>query len=151
MNMDTASTPPFGPALIGQTEKALDAILRRELSGSGTGTSPTGWVLLKLAEGAGGRLARQDLVARAGAEAKFEAAKADAEIASLLSQGLLDANADEVVLTPDARKLQARVVGATDEIRGHLWGDVPEPEIATAGRVLGTVLIRANAELGYSI
>jgi hypothetical protein len=149
MNMDTASTPPFGPALIGQTEKALDAILRRELSG--TGTSPTGWVLLKLAEGAGGRLARQDLVARAGAEAKFEAAKADAEIASLLSQGLLDADADEVILTPDARELQSRVVGATDEIRGRLWGDVPEPEIATAGRVLGTVLTRANAELGYSI
>ena len=93
--MDTASTPPFGPALIGQTEKALDAILRRELSG--TGVSPTGWVLLKLAEGAGGRLGRQDHVARAGAEAKFEAAKADAEIASQLSRGLLDADGDEVV------------------------------------------------------
>jgi hypothetical protein len=43
------------------------------------------------------------------------------------------------------------VVGTTDEIRGRLWGDVPEPELATAGRVLGTVLLRANAELGYSI
>jgi hypothetical protein len=149
MNMDTASTPPFGPALIGQTEKALDAILRRELSG--TGASPTGWVLLKLAEGAGGRLGRQDLVTRAAVEAKFEAPKAEAEIESLLSQGLLDADADEVVLTPDARELQARVVGTTDEIRGRLWGDVPEPELATAGRVLGTVLTRANAELGYSI
>src|ERR1700748_875653 len=149
MNMDTASTPPFGPALIGQTEKALDAILRRELSG--TGVSPTGWVLLKLAEGAGGRLGRQDLVHRATVEAKFEATKAEAEIATLLSLGLLDADADEVVLTADARELQARVVGTTDEIRGRLWGDVPQPELATAGRVLGKVLIRANAELGYSI
>jgi hypothetical protein len=149
MSMDTASTPPFGPALIGQTEKALDAILRRELSG--TGVSPTSWVLLKLAEGAGGRLGRQDLVARAAVEAKFEEKKADAEIASLLSQGLLDADADEVVLTPGARELQARVVGATDVIRERLWGDVAEPELATAGRVLGTVLTRANAELGYSI
>jgi hypothetical protein len=147
--MDTASTPPFGPALIGQTEKALDAILRRELSG--TGASPTGWVLLKLAEGAGGCLGRQDLVDRAAVEAKFEEAKAEAEIASLLSLGLLDADGGEVVLTPDARELQARVVGRTDEIRGRLWGDVPEPELATAGRVLGTVLLRANAELGYSI
>jgi hypothetical protein len=136
MDMDTASTPPFGPALIGQTEKALDAILRRELSG--TGASPTGWVLLKLAEGAGGRLGRQDLVDRAAVAAKFEEAKAESEIESLLSRGLLDADADEVV-------------GATDGIRGRLWGDVPEPELATAGRVLGTVLTRANAELGYSI
>jgi hypothetical protein len=149
MNMETASTPPFGPALIGQTEKALDAILRRELSG--TGASPTGWVLLKLAEGAGGRLDRQDLVDRAAAEAKFEPTTAEPEIENLLFLGLLDADGDEVVLTADARELQARVVGTTDEIRGRLWGDVPEGELATAGRVLGTVLVRANAELGYSI
>jgi hypothetical protein len=149
MNMDTATTPPFGSALIGQTEKALDAILRRELAG--TGASPTGWVLLKLADGAGGRLGRQDLVDRATAEAKFEATKADSEIESLLFLGLLDDDAGEVVLTPEASELQARVVGATDEIRGRLWGDVPESELATTGRVLGTVLVRANAELGYSI
>jgi hypothetical protein len=146
MNMDTATTPPFGPALLGQTEKALDAILRRELAG--TGVSPTGWVLLKLA---GGRLGRQGLVDLAAAEAKFEPAKSEAEIGSLLSQGLLAADEDEVVLTPGARELQARVVGTTDEIRARLWGDVPEVELATAGRVLGTVLVRANAELGYSI
>src|ERR1700729_1023222 len=109
MTMDTASIPPFGPALIGQTEKALDAILRRELSG--TGASPTGWVLLKLAEGAGGRLGRQDLVDRAAGEARFGEEKAEAEIASLLSLGLLDADEGEVVLTSDARELQARVVG----------------------------------------
>jgi hypothetical protein len=147
--MDTAPTPPFGPALIGQTEKALDAILRRELAG--TGASPTGWVLLKLAEGAGGRLDREGLIARGVVEAKFEPEKAEDEVASLLSRGFLDVDADEVVLTADARELQARVIGTTDEIRGRLWGDVPESELAAAGRVLGTVLVRANAELGYSI
>jgi hypothetical protein len=108
-------------------------------------------VLLKLAEGAGGRLDRQYLVDRAAVEAKFEAPKAEAEIESLLSLGFLDADGGEVILTPDARELQARVVGTTDEIRDRLWGDVSEPELATAGRVLGTVLSRANAELGYSI
>lgn len=147
--MDTATTPPFGPALIGQTEKALDAILRRELTG--TGASPTGWVLMKLAEGAGGRLGRQGLVDLGAAEAKFEPGKAEAEIASLVSLGLLAADGDEVALTPVARKLQARVIGTTGEIRRRLWGNLPEAELATAGRVLGTVLARANAELGYSI
>src|ERR1700759_507605 len=149
MTMDTATIPPFGPALIGQTEKALDAILRRELAG--TGAPPPGGGLRNRAGGAGGRLGRQDLVDRAAAEAKFEATKAEAEIESLLSLRLLDDDAGEVVLTSDARELQARVVGTTAEIRGRLWGDVPESELATAGRVLGTVLVRANAELGYSI
>src|SRR6201999_2843643 len=118
MNMDTASTPPFGPALIGQTEKALDAILRRELAG--TGASPTGWVLLKLAEGAGGRLGRQGLVDLAAAEAKVEPATAEPEIENVVFLGLNAADGAEVALTLDAREQQARVVGTSDEIRARL-------------------------------
>jgi hypothetical protein len=84
----------------GQTEKALDAILVRELAGTGA-----------------------------------------------LSLGLLEADGGEVVLTPAARELQARVVGTTDEIRNRLWGDLPEADLAAAGRVMSTALSRANAEL----
>jgi hypothetical protein len=147
MNVQTPTA--FGPSLIGQTEKALDAILVRELAGSGL--SAPGWVILKLAEGAGGRLDRQDLVERARTQAKFAPEKSAAEILGLLSLGLLDADGDEMALTPAARELQGRVVGATDEVRGRLWGDLPEIDLETAGRVLATVLRRANAELGYSI
>ncbi|HEY2054772.1 MAG TPA: hypothetical protein VGH14_12635 [Solirubrobacterales bacterium] len=43
------------------------------------------------------------------------------------------------------------MIGTTDEIRGRLRGDLPQADLATAGRVLGTVPSRANAELGYSI
>jgi hypothetical protein len=139
----------FGPALIGQTEKALDAILVRELDG--TGVSPAAWVVLKLAEGPGGRIGRQGLVDRARVQAKFAPEKSEAAIESLLSLGLLDADGGDVSPTPAARELQARVVGATDEVRGRLWGDLPEADLATAGGVLATVLSRANAELGYSI
>jgi hypothetical protein len=145
-----AQTPAaFGPALIGQTEKALDAILVRELDG--TGLSPSGWVILKLAEGAGGRLGRQDLIDLGQAQAKFDPEKSAAAIESALSLGLLDAEGGELVLTPAARELQDRVVGTTDEIRARLWGDLPEADLAAAGRVLRTALTRANAELGYSI
>ena len=147
--MNVQAPTAFGPSLIGQTEKALDAILVRELEG--TGVSAAGWVILKLAEGPGGRLGRQDLVDRAKVQAKFEAEKSEAEITSLLSLGLLDAGAGEVAMTPAARELQARVIGTTDEIRDRLWGDLPQADLATAGRVMGTVLSRANAELGYSI
>jgi hypothetical protein len=145
-----AQTPTaFGPALIGQTEKALDAILVRELDG--TGLSPSGWVILKLAEGAGGPLGRQDLVERARAQAKFAEGKSAAEIVDLISLGLLEADGGDVALTPAARELQARVVGTTDEIRDRLWGDLPEADLVAAGRVLATALRRANVELGYSI
>jgi hypothetical protein len=108
-------------------------------------------VILKLAEGAGGRLGRQDLVELGKTQAKFAADKSTAAIESALSLGLLEADRGDVVLTPAARELQARVVDTTDEIRGRLWGDLPKADLATAGRVLGTVLSRANAELGYSI
>jgi hypothetical protein len=37
------------------------------------------------------------------------------------------------------------------EVTARLWGDLPEADLATAGRVLGTVLDRANAALRYSI
>lgn len=145
-----AQTPTaFGPALIGQTEKALDAILVRELDG--TGLSPSGWVVLKLAGEADGRLGRQDLIDLAEAQAKFDAGKSTAAIESALSLGLLEADRDDLVVTAVARELQARVVRTTDEIRARLWGDLPETDLATAGRVLSTALTRANAELGYSI
>ncbi|HEX4463515.1 MAG TPA: hypothetical protein VH042_02605 [Solirubrobacterales bacterium] len=145
-----AQTPTaFGPALIGQTEKALDAILVRELDG--TGLSPSGWVILKLAEGAGGRLARQELADLGTVQAKFDTEKSTDAIESTLSLGLLEADGGDVALTPAARELQARVVGTTDEIRDRLWGDLPEADLVAAGRVLATALRRANVELGYSI
>jgi hypothetical protein len=147
--MKTQIPTTFGPSLIGQTEKALDAILVRELDG--TGLSPAGWIVLKLADGAGGRLGRHRLIELAQAQAKFDAQKSADAIETALSLGLLEADQDDVALTPAARELQARVIGTTDEIRGRLWGDLPEADLATAGRVLNTALRRANAELGYSI
>jgi hypothetical protein len=147
MNVQTPTA--FGPSLIGQTEKALDAILVRELTG--TGLSPAGWVILKLAGSAGGHLGRQDLIDLAKVQAKFDPEKSAVEIEGLLSLGMLEADGGDVLLTSAARELQARVVGTTDEIRDRLWGDLPAADLATAGRVLGTVLARVNAELGYSI
>lgn len=147
--MSPQPAPSFSPRLIGQTEKALNAILTRELDG--TGLSEPGWVLLKLIEAAGGRLARQGLVEQAQSRAKFDSQHAEAEIESLLWADLLAAEGNEVVLTDDARALQARVSSNVDEITTRLWGDLDHADLATAGRLLATILGRANEELGYSI
>lgn len=44
---DPVETVPFGPVLVGQTEKTLQALLRRTLAG--TGLSEPQWVTLRLA------------------------------------------------------------------------------------------------------
>lgn len=139
----------FSPRLIGQTEKALNAILARELDG--TGLSEPGWVLLKLVEARGGRFGRQELVEQAQATAKFDRQLTEAEIESLLWADLLAADGSEVVLTDDARALQNRVSSNVDEITARLWGDLSDADLATAGRLLATILGRADEELGYSI
>lgn len=147
--MSPQPAPSFSPRLIGQTEKALNAILTRELDG--TGLSEPGWVLLKLVESAGGRIGRQQLVEMAQSNAKFDQQHIEAEIESLLRADLLAADGNEVVLTDDARALQARVSSSVDEIIVRLWGDLRDADLAIAGRLLATVLGRANEELGYSI
>jgi hypothetical protein len=149
MTMGTQANLGFGPPLIGQTEKALNAILLRELEG--TEVSEPGWVLLRLASAAGGRLGRQELVEQAGAVSKFAREDAEVEVGRLVWAELLARDGDELLVTTAARELQERVQVAVVAITGSLWGDLPEDDLATAGRVLGTVLSRANAELGYSI
>jgi hypothetical protein len=43
--------------------------------------------------------------------------------------------------------LFGRVRGSVTETTERLWGDLPADDLATAGRVLNTILGRANAEL----
>ena len=57
-----ATTPAFGPPLIGQTEKALNAILDRQLAGTGM-TEPQ-WVTLSLTVAGGGSADRGQLIGR---------------------------------------------------------------------------------------
>jgi hypothetical protein len=108
-------------------------------------------VLLKLVESVGGGLSRRGLVERAQAASKFDPQKSEAEIDSLVWANLLAAEGDEVALTDEARALQERVSSNVGERTARLWGDLPEDELATAGRVLATIVGRANEELGYSI
>jgi hypothetical protein len=130
MPADTA--PAFGPPLIGQTEKALNTILVRELEGSGLSASD--WVLLKRLGGAEG-VGPEDSRA----------------IDALVEAGFLDRSGTGIAVTTKAREFQARIGARIGEITARLWGDLPEADLATAGRVLETALSRANAELGYSI
>ena len=136
----------FSTALIGQTEKALNAILDRQLAGTGI-TEPQ-WVTLTLTVVGGGTIDRAELIRRVSGAAKFSEASVAERITELTAAGFLRDGGDGLVLVTDegqARWTEVRT--AIGPITQGLWGDLPAEDLATVGRVLGIVLDRANAVL----
>jgi DNA-binding MarR family transcriptional regulator len=143
-----STTPTFGTPVIGQTEKALNAILHRQLAGTGL-TEPQ-WVTLTMTVASGGAIDRDQLVARVAGVLKVSEAEAQAHITELAAAQLLQAHDGErspVRVTDTGHELHAQIRTAVTEITQRLWGDLPAEDLATAGRVLSTILERANAEL----
>ncbi len=143
-----SATPTFGTQVIGQTEKALGAILDRQLTGTGL-TEPQ-WVTLSVALAGNDALDRDQLSGRIAGVLKVSEPEARARIAELADARLLDApdgTGSPTRLTDAGRQLHARIRAAVTEITQRLWGDLPTDDLATAGRVLSIVLERANTEL----
>jgi len=142
------TTPAFDAALLGQTEKTLNVILDRQLVG--TGLNEHQWITLTLAVTAGGTLDRDQLAGRVAGGVKVTEAQAQARIAELIAANLVEApDADESALkvTETGEELHRCIRTAVGDITRRLWGDLPADDLNTAGRVLSTVLERANAEL----
>lgn len=142
--MSTNAT--FSTALVGQVETAFGAILDRELSG--TGLSAPGWIVLTVALAGGGAAERARVVRQVAGARKISEAEVQAYIDELAAEGLLIGPGEErVTLTDAGRRLHGEIRTAVAEITQRLWGDLPAEELATAARVLSTVLARANEEL----
>lgn len=142
----TTTALAFGTQVIGQTEKALNAILDRRLAGTGV-TEPQ-WVTLTLAVVSGGSIETDQLINRVGGSLKVGEADAKALVTTLTTAGLLAAAEEGGVTVTDAgRALWTRIRTAVGQITHDLWGDLPTDDLEAAGRVLNTVLTRANALL----
>ena len=143
------STPPtFGTQIIGQTEKALNAILDRQLAGTGL-TEPQ-WVTLTIAVMSGGSPDASALATRVAGALKVSDADAQARIEELAAAKLLevrDFDRSAARVTHAGNELHGRIRRAVTEITQRLWGDLPADDLAVAGRVLATVLERADSEL----
>ncbi len=140
------TTPPFGTALIGQTEKTLNAILDRQLAGTGI-TEPQ-WVTLTLAAAGGGSVDRAELIRRVSAATKAGEASVAERVAELTAAGLLRDGGDGSIQVSEAGQARwTRIRTALGPITQGLWGDLPAEDLAVAGRVLSTVLERADAVL----
>ncbi len=146
--MSTIPTPQFGAQLIGQTEKALNAFLDRLLAGPGL--SEAQWIALTLAVRAGGRSDSAELAGALAHALKVGEGQARSLLAELADSGLLDLGAGEhgpVAPTPAGEELHRGIRASVAEVTERMWGDIPAADLAVAGRVLGTVLERANAQL----
>jgi hypothetical protein len=143
-----STAPTFSPQLLGQTENALNAILDRQLAGTGL-TEPQ-WVTLTLTVASGGTVDRNQLVHSVADGLKVSEPEAQARITELAAAQLLNAPDGEgspVETTDAGQQLHGRIRAAVTQITQRMWGDLPPEDLETAGRVLSTVLARANAEL----
>src|SRR5215469_16406652 len=104
---------PFGPQLIGETEKTLGAFLRRFLEG--TGLTEPHWVALRLAELLDGSVDANGLAAALTDRAHL--ANAAELIGELTRRGLLDNGR----LTPVARETTAAVQSRIKATTGPIF------------------------------
>ena len=133
-------TTPFGPRLIGETEKTLNALLRRFLHGTGL-TEPQ-WVTLRLADLLDGRVDTDDLVAEVVDRAHLPRRGRDCPRAD--RRGLLD----DGRLTSAGRELTAAVQATITTETAPIWNSLPVDDVAAATRVLNEVVNRARVVLG---
>jgi hypothetical protein len=126
-------TTTFGPQLIGETEKTLQALLRRALTD--TGLDERLWVALRVASQSDGRALRDRLADRA----QFE--DADALVTTLEQRRLVANDAP----TTDGRALLEYVLATSAALSGPIWEDIDDAD--AAARALTEVLARARAAL----
>ena len=130
---------PFGPQLIGETEKTLNALLLRFLEGTGL-TEPQ-WVTLRLAGGLDGSVDANGLAAAVAGRAHFSNA---AELVSELTQrGLLV----DGRLTSTGREMMTAIQARIATTTAPIWENFPDEDVAAATRVLNEILRRARAVL----
>ncbi|ROO88219.1 winged helix DNA-binding protein [Actinocorallia herbida] len=140
------TAPPFGSALIGQTEKALNALLERRLTG--TGLTESQWVTLTLTATATGPVDRAALIAHIHQTTRFPESAISAHLTELAATGFLTVDdAGRVSVTPEGRTRWTGIRTDLGSLTQGLWGDLPAEDLAVAERVLGTVLARAKAVL----
>jgi hypothetical protein len=139
--------PSLSTRVIGQAEKTLNAILDRELAG--TGLTESQWVILTLAVISGGTVERDQFARQVAGALKIGEAEAQARIDEMVAAQQLQPSSEgsAVTVTDAARQLHGRIRTVVTDITERLWGDLPAEDLATAGRVLSIITERANAEL----
>jgi hypothetical protein len=131
---------PFGPQLIGETEKTLNALLRRCLAP--TGLTEPHWVTLRLADQLSGSVDVDGLIAAVAGRAHF--ADAPRLVGELTARGLLAEGHPTFAGCQLITAVQATIAIETAPI----WDDLSPADVAATTRVLNEVVTRGRAALG---
>ena len=136
-------TTPFGPQLIGETEKTLNALLLRHLDAvaQGDGLTEPQWVTLRVANMLDGIVDRVGLAAAVTDRAHFPDALEHVD--DLTARGLLD----DGHLTADGRDTLNRVQTSLADDTSAIFGDLPADDVAATERVLNELVSRAHVAL----
>src|SRR3954451_7064665 len=124
-----STTPTFGAAVLGQTEKALNAILDRHLRG--TGLTARQSIALNLTVVGGGAAGRRQLVGSMAGGLKISDAAAEAEIEQLTSAQLLEPvdGPSKLKVTDAGQELHARIRTTVTQTTEQMWGDLPAEDL----------------------
>ncbi|TDU89368.1 hypothetical protein EV138_2932 [Kribbella voronezhensis] len=126
-------TLTFGPQLVGQTEKTLQALLRQALDG--TGLDERLWVTLRLAN------QPDDSTLRARVADLAQFGDADRLVTTLEQRELVANDAP----TAAGQALLDSVLARSAELSGPIWTDIPNAD--AAAQALTELLTRARAAL----
>lgn len=126
---------PFGPQLIGQTEKALTAVLRKILSPHSL--SEAQWVTLRLAA----QLEPERRLSEVIRDNNLP--DTDALVAGLIQRGFIVGDHP----TDAGREIIASVSGHIAEMTAPVWATLDSDDVAVTERTLNTVLQRVLSVL----
>ncbi len=139
--------PSLSTQVIGQAESALRAVLAPVLAAAGTTMQE--WLVLTVTAASGPAAESAQLVARISSARKTPGSETQAALSALTAAGLLQpvpGDRARVALTGPGRARYQGIRAAIDGITGRLFDGIPAGDLAVAGRVLGIVTARANAE-----
>jgi DNA-binding MarR family transcriptional regulator len=143
--------PSLNPQIIGQTEKALRALLERTLAGAGLAYRH--WVVLSVIAGSEAPADENELAVRVEGVLKVDDATAPGVIADLHAREVVEPTPDDrshIRLTDAGHVLHRDVRAAIGPIVNGLFHEIPNDDLRTAGKVLKLITERADKVLAGS-
>jgi len=136
----------LNPSIVGQAEKAHNAVLDRVLAG--TTLDERQWITLQLAFSSNGGSSAADLVARVTSRAKYAPATVETAIDALARAGLLERSPDQWVgVTSVGAALIGELRAKIAQYIARAYGQIASDDLATAARVLTTITAALSEEL----
>jgi DNA-binding MarR family transcriptional regulator len=139
------TTPPtLTTRTIGETEKALRAVLGRVLDG--TGIDYVTWVALVMVARARSPITSTALLEQLSDALKIDEDTAGSVLHRLAAKGLVE-ESTTLSLTPDGAATFARLSYAVERVTAQIWSGLDQADLEAAHRVHTTLIQRANAVL----